>query len=113
MAGESTGGDLKLKIRGAGVFGFGCEISDGAKKKRQPSALHPAGAVPSQGVGYTVTGWTSGRPARGDLIGSAEDFLGALFGYRFRVKTVPSAEPVLNVSSAKLCSLKSQRFTAK
>jgi hypothetical protein len=48
-----------------------------------------------------------------DLIGSAEDLLGALFGYRFRVKTVPSAEPVLNVSSAKLCSLKPQRFTTE
>jgi len=73
VAGESTGGDLKLKDTWAGVFGFGCEIYDATaplaqlrpgQKKRQPSALHPAGAVPSQGVGYTVTGWISGRPAR-------------------------------------------------
>jgi hypothetical protein len=48
-----------------------------------------------------------------DSIGGAEDFLGALFGDRFRVKTVPSAEPILNVTSAKLRSLKPQRFTTK
>ena len=48
-----------------------------------------------------------------DLVGGAEDFLGALFGVPFRVKTVPSAQPILNVASAKLGSLKPQRFTTK
>jgi len=40
------------------------QLRNRGKKKRQPSALHPAGAVPSQGVGYAVTGWIAGRPAR-------------------------------------------------
>jgi hypothetical protein len=54
-----------------------------------------------------------GAPGTDDLISGTEDFLGALFGYRFRVKTVPSAQPILNVASAKLGSLKPQRFATK
>ena len=54
-----------------------------------------------------------GTSGADDLIGGAEDFLGALFGDRFRVKTVPSAQPILNISSAKLCPFKTQRFTTK
>src|SRR5215213_9377801 len=54
-----------------------------------------------------------GTSGADDLIGGAEDFLGALFGDRFRVKTVPSAHPILNIPSAKLCPLKPQRFTTK
>src|SRR5690348_7204994 len=48
-----------------------------------------------------------------DLVGSPEDFLGALFGYRFRIRTTPTAQPVLDIPSAKLGSLKSQRLTTK
>jgi hypothetical protein len=47
-----------------------------------------------------------GTSGADDLIGGAEDVLGALFGDRFRVKTVPSAHPILNIPSAKLCPLK-------
>ena len=47
-----------------------------------------------------------GASGADDLVGGAEDFLGALFRDRFRVKTVPSAHPILNIPSAKLCPLK-------
>jgi hypothetical protein len=54
-----------------------------------------------------------GASGADDLVGGAENLLGALFGYCFGIKTVPSAQPVLNVTSAKLGSLKPQRFAAK
>src|SRR5688572_11063917 len=54
-----------------------------------------------------------GASGADDLIGGAEDLLGALFRYRFRVKTTPTADPILNVTSAKVCPLKSQRFATQ
>ena len=83
------------------------------KKKAPADELLPsAGAVTSQGL-LCCHGSDFGASGADDLVGGSENLLGALFGYRFRVKTVPSAEPILNVSSAKLCSLKPQRFTTK
>jgi hypothetical protein len=83
------------------------------QKKCQPSAVAPGWHDSSQGdlftTFYAATGSISERPAD-DLIGGAEDSLGALFGYCFRIKTVSTAEPILNVTSAKLRSIKSQRF---
>ena len=82
------------------------------KKKRQPSAIASAGAVPSQGL-LCCHGSDFGASGTDDLVGGSENLLGALFGYCFGIKTVPSAQPVLNVTSAKLGSLKPQRFAAK
>ena len=47
-----------------------------------------------------------GTSGADDLVGRAEDPLGALFGYGFGIKTASTADPVLNVTSAKLRSLK-------
>jgi hypothetical protein len=65
------------------------------KKSASRVLLPSAGAVRSWGwlCWYGINFGASGAD---DLIGSAEDFLGALFGDRFRVNTVPSAEPILN-----------------
>src|SRR6186997_854803 len=83
-------------------------------QKKAPAECVAPGWRGSFSGGWLCRDWMDFRASRtDDLIGSAEDLLGALFGYRFRVKTVPSAEPVLNVSSAKLCSLKPQRFTTE
>jgi hypothetical protein len=46
-------------------------------------------------------------------MGSPEDVLGALVRYRLGIETAPTEEPILNVTSAKLRSLKSQRFATK
>ncbi len=43
-------------------------------------------------------------------MGSPEDVLGALVRYRLGIETAPTEEPVLNVTSAKLRSLKCERF---
>jgi len=78
--------------------------------------LHPAGRFIS---GRFIQDALSGHeidfgPSRtDDLIGSTEDLLGALFGYRFRVKTTPTADPILNIPATESGSLKSQRFTTK
>jgi len=48
-----------------------------------------------------------------DLVGGTEDFLGTLFGYGFRVKTTPTADPILNIPATISGSLKPQRFTTK
>jgi hypothetical protein len=75
------------------------------QKKRQPSVL-PRLAQ------FVLRGWlyrdrnVFGAPGADDLIGSTEDSLSALFGYRFRIRTAATGEPILNVSSAKLRSLK-------
>jgi hypothetical protein len=47
------------------------------------------------------------------LVGGSEDLLGALFGYRFGIKTVTTAEPVLHITPAILGSLKTQRFATQ
>jgi len=39
-----------------------------------------------------------GASGTDDLIGGAEDFLGALFGYRFLIKTTSTAQPILNLT---------------
>ena len=54
-----------------------------------------------------------GASGADDLVGGPEDFLGALFGYHFGVRTSPTAEPILHVTPAILGSLKAQRFTTK
>jgi len=66
-----------------------------AKKKRQPSAIASTGAVPSQGL-LCCHGSNFGASGADDLVGGAEDFLGALFRYSFCIKTTPTAEPSLN-----------------
>ena len=71
-----------------------------------------AGAVVLRGLLY-CNGIDFGTSGADDLIGGAEDFLGALFGDRFRVKTIPTADPILNIPATKLGSLKPQRFTTK
>ena len=83
-----------------------------AKKKRQPSAIASAGAVPSQGL-LCCHRSDFGASGADDLVGGAEDFLGALFGYHFGVRTSSTAEPILHVTPAILGSLKAQRFTTK
>jgi hypothetical protein len=54
-----------------------------------------------------------GASGADDLIGSSEDCLGALFGYRIRIQTASTAEPILNVTSAKLRTVKAQRFATQ
>ena len=54
-----------------------------------------------------------GASGANDLIGGTEDLLGALFGYRFRVKTTPTADPILNIPATISGSLKPLRFTTK
>src|SRR6185312_3172582 len=49
-----------------------------------------------------------GAPGADDLVGGAEDFLGALFGYHLGVRTSSTAEPILHVTPAILGSLKAQ-----
>src|SRR5690242_10393605 len=66
------------------------------KKKRQPSSIGLGWRGHSQGL-LCGNGIDFGASGADDLIGGAEDFLGALFGDRFRVKTVPSAQPILNI----------------
>ncbi len=87
-------------------------VASRPKKKRQPSAIASAGAVRSQGL-LCRDRIDFGASGADDLIGGAEDFLGALFGYRFRIKTASTAEPILNITSAKLCSFEAQRFATK
>jgi hypothetical protein len=82
------------------------------KKKRQPSAIASAGAVRSQGL-LCRHGSDFGASGADDLVGGAEDFLGALFGYHFRVRTASTAEPILHVTPAILGSLKAQRFATQ
>src|SRR5829696_2164198 len=83
-----------------------------AKKKRQPSAIASAGAVPSQGL-LCCHGSDFGASGADDLVGGTEDFLGALFGYHFRVRTASTVEPILHVTPAILGSLKAQRFATQ
>jgi hypothetical protein len=47
------------------------------------------------------------------LVGGAEDFLGALFGYHFRIRTTSTAEPMLYIAASIIGSLKAQRFATK
>ena len=76
-----------------------------AQKKRQPSALHPAGMMSSQGElcrgDLCRDGIEFGASGADDLIGGAEDFLGALFRYCFRIKTASTTQPMLNIAAAK------------
>jgi hypothetical protein len=74
------------------------------QKKAPAECIASAGAVRSQGL-YRDRN-VFGAPGADDLIGSTEDSLSALFGYRFRIRTAATGEPILNVSSAKLRSLK-------
>src|SRR5215213_8883627 len=68
---------------------------------------------------FVLRGWlyrdrmVFGASGADNLIGGTENLLGALFGYRFRVKTTPTAEPILNIPATKSGSLKPQRFTTK
>jgi hypothetical protein len=48
-----------------------------------------------------------------DLVGSAKDFLGALFRYRVGVGTSSTAEPMLDIAASIIGSLKAQRFATK
>ena len=48
-----------------------------------------------------------------DLIGCTEDFLGALFWYRFRIRTASTAQPMLYIAASIIGSLKAQRFATK
>ena len=48
-----------------------------------------------------------------DLVGGPEDFLGALFGYRFGVRSTATAEPILYIAASIIGSLKAQRFATK
>jgi hypothetical protein len=54
-----------------------------------------------------------GASGTDDLVGGAEDSLGALFRDRIGIKTVSTAEPILKIPSAKLRPFKTQRFTTK
>ena len=54
-----------------------------------------------------------GASGADDLVGGAEDFLGALFRYCFRIRTTPTAEPVLYIAASIIGSLKAQRFATK
>jgi len=80
---------------------------------RQPSANLPRLAR------FVLRGWLCchgsdfGTSGADDLVGGSENLLGALFGYRFRVKTTPTADPILNIPATESGSLKSQRFTTK
>jgi hypothetical protein len=54
-----------------------------------------------------------GASSTDDLIGSAEDFLGTLFRYRFRIRTTATADPILNITATVIGSFKAQRFATK
>ena len=86
------------------------------QKKCQPSAIALGWHGSSQGdySGHLCRdGIDFGASGADDLIGSAEDFLGALFRYRFRIKTTATADPILNITTTKIGSLKAQRFATK
>ena len=67
-----------------------------AKKNATRVLVPSAGAVPSQGLVYG-RGIVFGASGTDDLIGGAEDFLGALSDYRFGIKTTSTAEPILKL----------------
>ena len=54
-----------------------------------------------------------GASGADDLVGGAEDFLGALFRYCFRIRSASRAEPVLDIAASVIGSFKAQRFAAK
>jgi hypothetical protein len=59
-----------------------------AKKKRQPSAIASAGAVPSQGL-LCCHGSDFGASGADDLVGGAEDFWALFSGIVSESKTLP------------------------
>jgi len=87
------------------------------QKKCQPSAVAPGWHHSSQGDLFRDTlccrGIDFGASGADDLIGCTEDLLGALFGYGFGIKTASTADPILNVTSAKVGPLKPQRLATQ
>jgi hypothetical protein len=83
------------------------------QKKSQPSVATLGWLGTSQGETESGNSIAFGTSRTDDLIGGSEDPLGALFGYRFRVKTTPTADPILNIPATKSGSLKPQRFATK
>ena len=48
-----------------------------------------------------------------NLIGCAEDFLGALFGDYLGITSYATTQPVLDITTTKICTFEAQRFAAK
>jgi hypothetical protein len=84
----------RKKLSGLGRRNCATKRSCFPVKKKQPSAIASAGAVRSQGL-LCRDRMVIGASGADDLIGSSEDCLGALFGYRIRIQTAPTAEPIL------------------
>jgi len=83
-------------------------------QKKAPAECIAPGWRGSFSGGWLCRDWMYfGASRTDDLVGGSEDVLGALFGYRFRVKTTPTADPILNIPATISGSLKPQRFTTK
>ena len=83
------------------------------KKKRQPSAVALGWRGSFSGGFLCRDRIDFGASCADDLIGSAEDFLRALFRYRFGIKTTATGDPILNIPTTEGGSLKAQGFATK